>query len=115
MKCYESTHPKTDMTMEKQQFQDVSPIKHVSLPEGKSTRWCHSLRGFHTLLVPVNEVVKQDEEDLCFFLNFSYGVSSLISITVFSQDWMSVTVVNRGDSNVFEEGTRVGVVILVFG
>lgn len=28
---------------------------------------------------------------------------------------MSVTVVNRGDSNVFEEGARVGVVILVFG
>lgn len=38
-----STHPETNMTMEKQQFQDVPPIKngdfpagHVSLVEGNS-------------------------------------------------------------------------------
>ncbi|CAK9093841.1 Catechol O-methyltransferase [Durusdinium trenchii] len=35
--------------------------------------------GFHTQVMPVTEVVKQDEED-----------------------WMSVTVVNRGDANIFE-------------
>ncbi len=101
MKCYESKPRKLTWQWKnkKQPFDDVSPIKqwwfsddrHVGLLEGKSMHWWFMWfflwavpwRGFHTLLVPVNEVVKQDEEDFGSFFFF------FLSFFQFSYQWCS--------------------------